>query len=351
MIKRKVKWLWSYNVDKTEQWLMVMAKSGWHLVSVNQWTRTFIFKKGEQKNVTYYIQYVSKNHSFPSTLQKEGWSIAYTAGKWLFLLNEEPIVRLYPTRDALVKRNRAHAYMTSLLAILYISFTMQPLLLMGILNSVIGDGNIFSHNFWVFLLLITGIIAVACFAIYVFRAYRRFEIREMDSTLDSSLTGKKMRKFKGGWMYKLEETKKWLENQAGKGYELESVKAAVFTFRKTNPTNIKYECTFEYKVQPSYFATHKELGWQLKFSSNMTLLNYSIWAMHYEKEEEIPQFSYDKLEQRQSIKRGFKMGIAMSIYLILLLSFSIYMNILVIDEPFLSWSFFGVVRGLLIVFF
>ncbi|QFF99344.1 hypothetical protein PB01_11190 [Psychrobacillus glaciei] len=26
---------------------------------------------------------------------------------------------------------------------------------------------------------------------------------------------------------------------------------------------------FEFKVDPSYFATHKELGWQLKFSSNL----------------------------------------------------------------------------------
>lgn len=104
---------------------------------------------------------------------------------------------------------------------------------------------------------------------------------------------------------------------------------------------------FEYKVQPSYFATHKEMGWKLKYSSNMTLLNYSIWAKHYEEEEEIPRFTYDKQEQRQAIKRAFRMNLGMSTYLVFILSFAFYMNMLIKDEPFIAWSYNGVMRPLL----
>jgi len=347
---KKVKCLWSYNVDNTEKWLSEMAIKGWHLTHVNRWTRTFTFEKGENKNVNYRIQFGQKNHSLPPTLQKAGWEIAVSSGKWLFLVNEEPTIRLYPSRDAYVKRNRTHAYVLSLLATLHISASMLPILLIGILSSAMEEENILGHNLGILLFFVAEIVLVAWFAIYVFRAYRRFEIQEFDAKIDSMLTGKKMRKFRGAWMYQLEETREWLERLAREGYELESVKAAIFTFRKTNPSNIKYECMFEYKVHPSYFATHKELGWQLKFSSNMTLLNYSIWAMHYENEEEMPQFSYDKQEQRQSIKRAFKMNLGMSIYLIFILSFSFYTNMLSKYEPFLAWSFGGVMRVLLFVF-
>ncbi|WP_313894380.1 DUF2812 domain-containing protein [Psychrobacillus sp.] len=350
MKEKKVKWLWSYNVDKTECWLSEMAKKGWHLSSVNRWTRIFTLEKGEQKHVTYHIQYDSKNHSLPTTLQKEGWNIAVSVGNWLFLTNEVPTIRLYPSRDKLVKRNRTHAYTLSVLATFQISFSMLPIIILGILASVMEEESILAGNVWFILLLVTEIIVIASFSIYVFRAYRRFEKREMDAVIDSISSGNKLRKFKGGWMYQLEETKAWLERIAKEGYELEKVTAAVFTFRKTNPSNLKYECMFEYKVQPSYFATHKELGWKLKYSSNMTLLNYSIWAMPYEDDEEMPQFSYDKQEQRQAIKRAFKMNIGMSIYLIAILLFSFYTNTLQQVEPFIYWSFGGVMRVLLLVF-
>ncbi|MDI2587922.1 DUF2812 domain-containing protein [Psychrobacillus sp. NEAU-3TGS] len=347
MIEKKVKWLWSYNIEKTEQWLSKMAGEGWHLTSVNRWTRTFIFEKGESKEVIYRIQYASKTNTLPQTLQKAGWSVALSNGKWLFLVNEEQTVRLYPTRDALVKRNRTHAYVMSAIATFYVSTSMLPIMLISIISSVQTGEEVPLENLWLFILPLTGIVAIASFAIYVFRAYRRFEINEMDVAIDSIPLGKKMRKFRGAWMYQLEDTREWLEGLAKQGYELESVRASIFTFRKTDPNHIKYECMFEYKVQPSYFATHKEMGWKLKYSSNMTLLNYSIWAKHYEEEEEIPRFSYDKQEQRQSIKRAFKMNLGMSIYLILILSFSFYMNILIKDESFVAWSYGGVMRPLL----
>ncbi|GEL77086.1 DUF2812 domain-containing protein [Tenuibacillus multivorans] len=346
-VKKEVKLLWSYKIDKTERWLSEMAEHGWHLTGVNQWTRTFTFKKGNKKNVTYRIQYGPKSRSIPLTLQKEGWDTVVSEGRWLFLKNEEANISLYPTRDEVVRRNRTHAYIFSALAIFQLA-THIPIILLSIVSLTSQDDSFFlEDSLWILLFLLAVGIGLAFFAIYVFKAYRRFELREMDATTDLISKGKKMRKFKLGWMYHLEETKTWLEKLAEDGYELEKVTASIFTFREIEPSNIKYECIFEYKVQPSFFTTHKEFGWKLKYSSNMTLLNYSIWAKHYNVDEPVPQFSYDKEEQKQSIKRAFKMNIGISFYLILLLSFSLYMNYSM-DEPFITWSFSGVMRPLLL---
>ncbi|QFF99345.1 hypothetical protein PB01_11195 [Psychrobacillus glaciei] len=70
-------------------------------------------------------------------------------------------------------------------------YHIGTLLVFGILDPIIGEGKAFSNHFWILLLLFTGIIAVASFAIYVFSTYRSFEIREMDSMINSISTGKK----------------------------------------------------------------------------------------------------------------------------------------------------------------
>ncbi|QFF99346.1 DUF2812 domain-containing protein [Psychrobacillus glaciei] len=68
MFKKNVKWLWSYNIEKTEQWLTEMMKKGWHLTNANRLTRTSSFEQGKQNNMTYRIQYNPKNRSFPTRL-------------------------------------------------------------------------------------------------------------------------------------------------------------------------------------------------------------------------------------------------------------------------------------------
>ncbi|MCT2536516.1 DUF2812 domain-containing protein [Aquibacillus koreensis] len=341
MIK-KVRLFWSYQVDKTERWLEEMALQGWHLIGFNLWNRVFTFKRGEKKDLTYRIQY-GKYIELSPTLLKNGWNAVAAEGKWMFLSNEQPNITLYPVRDAMIKRNRLHAYLFSLIAIFLLSVHIPIYLISFALvnTSILPDG------LWTILPLFIVDVLLAAFAIYVFRSYRSFEVREMDASIHPIKKGEKMRKIKLGWMYHLEETKEWLERMAEEGYELEKVKAALFTFRRKEANMIKYECAFEFKVQPSFFSTHKELGWQLKFSSNISLLNYSIWAMPYDNDAEVPQFTYDKSEKRESMKRAFKMNIGMSIYLIAILSFSLYTNTQIMDESFINWSFSGFIRPVL----
>lgn len=78
-----------------------------------------------------------------------------------------------------------------------------------------------------------------------------------------------------------------------------------FTFRETASKRIAYEVSFEPKVDSSFFTIHKELGWQLKFASNITWLHYSIWAMPYDVGEIVPALTYDPKEKIRGMKSHF----------------------------------------------
>ncbi|KAB8125972.1 DUF2812 domain-containing protein [Gracilibacillus oryzae] len=349
MKRKKVKWFWSYKVNQTEKWLADLAAEGWHLIHVNHWTRIFTFEQGEKRRRNYRIQFSPNQSSIPETLQNEGWNIVFSAGNWLFLENDESTITLYPSRDSILKRNRRHAYISSALAIFQLATHLPIILISMILLWNEGDFSFNEPGSLVLMLLIGQGAALAILATYIFKSYRKFEMKEMGATIEAPTTGKKIRKFKPGWMYQPDKTNKWLEQLAREGYELVHVRASLFTFRKTDPGHIKYECTFEYKVQPQYFSIHQEVGWKLKFSSSSTILNYSIWAMSYSNEEDVPQFSYDKKEQKQAIKRAFNMNLAMSIYIIVISAVALYVNTIEMETGFVSWSFAGVIRPLLLV--
>src|SRR5690606_31536243 len=150
---KKVKWLWSYQVDKIEKWLAEMAGEGWHLVSLNRWTRTFSFEKGDKKVGNFRIQYAPQGFELSETLKNAGWERVVSAGRWIILFNGESKVRLYPSRDSILKRNRMHAYAASGLIIFQLG-TQVPLLLTPIVLLSMEDGFFsFSMSMW-FLLII-----------------------------------------------------------------------------------------------------------------------------------------------------------------------------------------------------
>ena len=77
--------------------------------------------------------------------------------------------------------------------------------------------------------------------------------------IEKSSAGQKVRKMRPGWMYQPLQTKEWLERLAREGLELESVTAAVFTFRETNPKLISYEVNFEPKVNTDFYSFHQDI--------------------------------------------------------------------------------------------
>ncbi|MFJ7736248.1 DUF2812 domain-containing protein [Lysinibacillus sp. NPDC097287] len=335
---KKLRVFWSYQLDKTEEWLTDMASQGYHLCDFNAVTRMFTFDKRESKATSYAIRL--EKQALPSALQQAGWQVAATSKNWQFVKNESEGVTIYPSREAIVKRTRMHAYIFILLMIFFLSGQFGFFFL-GIIMTNMFDVT----NIGLIMIPFTIIMIFASLTIYVYRAYRKFEKREMDMTIHDIGKGRKVRKIKVGWMYLPLQTKEWLEEQARLGLELEHVSVAIFTFRETGKKSIAYEVSFEPKVNSSFFTIHKEMGWQLKYASNMTLLHNSIWAMPYEEEEKAPALASNVEDKIRSMKKAFYMNIGIFIYILLMSGYSLYTNIFLMKVSFFEWSFNSVLSG------
>ena len=340
---KKMRWLWSYRIDSTEIWLEDLLAKGFHLKSLNRFSRVFTFEQRDSVEKKVRIHYGKQ--TIAPKLVSAGWETVANSGKWQVLTNESTDISIFPSKDQLFKRTRLHAYMYFLISTFYLSFYLSFIFLFGIIL------NIFSETFQIGPLLVpiiiyTGLIVLT---IFVFRAYRKFEKQLLGTTVIKKSEMKKIRRFRPAWMYEPLRTTIWLEEMAKCGYELESVFATIFTFRPKGKNNIAYEVVFEPKINADYFQLHKDFGWELKYTSNITWLNYTIWGMPYEEGEEKPAFSYDELERRKVAKKAFFMNCGMSIFILLICAQSIYMNTVTIDQPFLVWSYMGVIRIMLVV--
>jgi len=332
---------WSYRIDHTEQWLSQMARDGYYLTSFNPLLRTFSFQEGPKDAVTYAIQY--EKSDLTSGLLASGWEVATNSGKWRILKNETRKITSRPMRDAILKRTRLHAYIFLMLTTLWLSLQLPFFFIWGIASHV-STGKLMIMPTLIPLIIF---LLLASLTIFIFRAYRKFEVREMGAKIEKASIGRKVRKMRPGWMYQPLQTKEWLERLAKEGLELESVTATVFTFRETKAQFISYEVNFEPKVNTDFYSFHQEIGWKLKFTSNITWLNYSIWAMPYEKGEDAPAFSYDPKDKVRYVRRAFAMNVSMGAFILLVCFQSLYVNIVVVPDPFLEWSFMGALRILL----
>ena len=170
----------------------------------------------------------------------------------------------------------------------------------------------------------------------------------MDDVTSNKSVSKKRYRMRIGWMYNLLGLEKWLEQKAAEGLILDKVTPFYFRFIEQQPQLRSFQCTFEYKVKMSFFSMYKEMGWTLHFSSKLNFLHYAIWSMPYEVGEEKPKISYVKEERLQNLKRAFRFHIILSVYLVFILAFSFYSNIISTDT-FFELSFSGVLRSLLLL--
>ncbi|SDN33230.1 Protein of unknown function [Psychrobacillus sp. OK028] len=340
---KKMRWLWSYRIDSTEKWLENLMEKGFHLKSFNRFSRVFTFEKRDIIERKVRIHYGEK--SIAPKLVSVDWKTAAVSGKWQVLTNENKDISVFPSKDQLFNRTRMHAYLYLLLSAFYLSSYLSFIFLFGMII------NITNETFQIGPLLVPIIIyaGLVALTIIVFKAYRRFEKQLLGTDVIKKSGTNKIRRFRPGWMYEPLRTKIWLDEMVKQGYELESVFATIFTFRPKNKNNIAYEVTFEPKVNANYFQLHKDFGWELKYTSNITWLNYTIWGMPYEEENEKPAFSYDELERKKAAKKAFMMNIGMTVFLLLVMAQSIYVNIIAFAHSFFEWSFMGGIRLLLVV--
>ncbi len=328
---RVKKWrpLWNYDVEKTERWLFEMAKDGMLFKDVNRLTRIFSFEQGKRETAERRIIYDKLKGSLPNTLIDSGWKCEVTEGNWTFVKNGANEIYVFPSREGVLKRNRFHMYVISVLAVM----NSIPLLSMTItfIALLFGSaGEIVRSPLWTItaLFALQGI-ATIVLAIYIQRKLRSFEIEHFEAKPDTDLRkGEKFVKLRVGWMYAPDLLEKWLSEMAAEGNHLVRVTGSGtrFHFVEGKTENVSYMYDFQPKAAPSYYAIHKSAGWRLKFKSSFTIMNYSLWAKPYEVGEQVPRLTYDKTEQKGQVRRIVTMNSLMVSYSIALLTFALWMN-------------------------
>ena len=338
-MKKVFRPFWSYRIEQTESWLERQASKGNRLVALNKWTRMFTFEQQEATQRTFRLTRNKKTNFGLARLEDNGWTTDVQEKDWTILSAENPTI--YPVRDELLSRTQRHLYVWVQLILLHF-FTTVPFFLIGFL---VLDMSSFAP-----LLVVAIDIILLLTSFSLLRKHLAFQKREMgvETTSDKRTTQKKVYRVRMGWMYNLPVLEKWLEQKAAEGLILDKVTPFYFCFIEKQPQLRSFQCTFEYKVKTSFFSMYKEMGWTLHFSSKLNFLHYAIWSMPYELGEDKPKISYVKEERLKNLKRAFRVHISIAIYLIFILAFSFYSNILSSDA-FFEWSFNGVLRSLLVV--
>lgn len=296
MTLKKWRPFWSYDVEKTENWLSKMAANGHKLKEINRMTRMFSFTSGAFENTEYHIEYNKNKIDISQTLTNEGWSQAVMDGNWRILKNVEKQITLYPTRDELVKRNRLHSNILTCISIYYgMQLIMPIMILLQFLFPGDTNMNIVTSPLWVLTgLYFLQVIGVIILTIHMTRKLRTFERKHYDLEFDiKQPIGKTFSKWSPNWTDKPDIIEQWLEEMALNGQHLVKVQGIRFVFEKGAPKRTAYSIDFQWQTSPSYIEVHKNVGWSLLYATSKSFFKTAIWAKPYEEGETKPQLSYD----------------------------------------------------------
>lgn len=267
---------WSYDVEKTEEWLSSVAEQGYHLVKINTWTRQFHFEEGAPKTTTYRIGFDKGVHSLPAALAEDGWEEVYRHRNWYVLSNEAPPeeINVSPVREGVINHNKKVMYVFSGILIYMILSSLLPLFLTGYIL-LFTDGTITVHGSPMWIVTITVGVSIWALIIYstvkLYQTNKRLEFGAYKQIVDKrsrhkeekrlKKTGEMIVKRKLGWVYSSDKLEKWLETM------------------------------------------HQEAGWTLMYTSNAFLSKWSIWAHVYEKGEARPELYSDSAHMLKHARR------------------------------------------------
>ena len=301
------KWrpFWSYDVEKTERWLSKMAAEGKRLVAVSTWTRMFSFEDAEREKVEYQIVYDKSQHELPRALEESDWENVLTEGNWKVIKNGITPIRAYPVRDGLLKRNRLHSIVLTVVAVLYgiqlVSFSFSMLGVILFPENV----SIVSSPLWILTYLyFIQVVAVIILTVNMTRKLRVFERKYFSTAVDEvGTTGITFSKSKFIWTVAPDLLENWLSDMAAEGNHLVRVKGPRYIFEKGEPKDISYVYDYQLKATPSYCDIHKSAGWQLKSTMPQSFMKASLWMKEYGAGEKKPGFTYDRKEQRAQVRK------------------------------------------------
>lgn len=318
-MKKVFRPFWSYDVQKTEDWLSFMAEEGYHFVKMNRLTRCFIFQENEPKRITYRIGYDKmQEDSLPTSLVNDGWAKVFQGGHWYIMANEKSWdhIKTSSVREGIIKRNRMIMYIFSGLGIY---LTASALLHISLLTFSLffADAPVYtvvdSHLWFLTFVIPTALWLIVIYSVIkIHRTNKRLsrenaEPSELHGNYQGeNLTkreekqlkrsGKMIVKRKFGWMYGPDRLEKWLETMERQGHNLYRVNrfGTTFFFVKGASRKVSYCADFQSMAKEGYFAIHSDAGWKSVFSSKSSLTKWTIWARQYEEGEARPQLYSDK---------------------------------------------------------
>ncbi|WP_066064986.1 DUF2812 domain-containing protein [Neobacillus soli] len=330
MIKKVFRPFWSYDVQKTEEWLSSMAEKGYFLIRINRGTRCFFFQQGEPKKLTYRIGYDKmQGEALSKGLLSEGWTKVLQSGNWFVTANEKPLdqIKTSSVREGIIKHNRVIMY---IFGGILSYFAITAMIFLSILSVAIfspdSQVEVVESPYWIFTYIYFGaVLAILTVAIYsvikihknnknLIREKTNQNIDHSKSLLEGRLpkeeekqlkrSGQMIVKRKLGWMYAPDRLETWLETMELKGLNLYRVsKAGTFYFVIGHPRHVSYCADYQNIAEESYFDIHREAGWKMVFNSLGSLQKWSIWSREYAENEARPQIYSDKSHQLKHAKR------------------------------------------------
>lgn len=306
-MKKVIKPFWAYNIVKIEKWLSEMASRGYILKDVNILTWVFVFEKSERQNLIYKISYEAKGiKDINTSLKKDGWEKLICKNRWIFLYNTKvkKDIRVNPSREGILRRNKAIRYFLFFISLLYFGFYLPIWMILGfgslgIVLKVITEefvDSVFEAISWIY----SGVEFYPVIYLFVFLIimYIIVKLDKLDKEIRKELKyGKekyvcdveirddtdKIKKLKLAWSYSPDKIEKWLENMETKGYNLCKINkiGTMFYFTKGQPRKIKYIADYQNSTDESYYEIHKEDGWKLNFKSIGSAINWCIWSKEY----------------------------------------------------------------------
>ncbi|MHB1651467.1 MAG: DUF2812 domain-containing protein [Desulfitobacteriaceae bacterium] len=308
MIKKVIRPFWSLDIIKTETWLSEMAIRGYRLEKMNLITREFVFENDERKTIQYRICRQKAGVSATSqSLIKSQWYCVFSKGKWSILANENEAskIKIYPSRESILKRNRTMKYSIGIL-LAYMAFNqIQTIFLLASILSPNDFSPFLRPGFILERLLVVSSLSYIIVKLNKSDKKIRMEYGSdltipmrtiLDRKTERALRkeGRLIKKIKLAWMYAPDKVEKWLEDMEMEGYNLVrmSWSGNTFYFIKGESRTIKYCTDFQNLVNDSYFEIHKSNGWEMIFTSQSPLMKYTLWKKEYTDEK--PELYSDK---------------------------------------------------------
>ncbi|WP_340009220.1 DUF2812 domain-containing protein [Paenibacillus sp. FSL K6-0276] len=349
---------WSYDVQKTEEWLASMAQKGYELIRINRLTRYFYFQHDELKVATYRIVFDKvPNQSISKGLSNFGWTKVLQSGKWVVTLNKLPLeqIRTFPDREGIVKHNKKIMYiyigiliyiMVGLLNVIFISVIAMSV-------SKFGHSNVFTGSYGFIPATALGLSVILC----IFTVYSLIKLNKTNKRLTGELlqrtkrngqgtpllqhrlskkeekrlksSGQLVVKRKLGWMYAPDRLEQWLEGMEEKGYNLYCVgkTGTSFYFKRGKSRKVCYCADLQNTADTNYFNIHTDSGWACLYHSSSWSQKWVLWGQEYVPGEAKPQIYSDKLNQLKLARRIALTYSAMFLPLIILYMYNLVINI------------------------